>query len=148
MIISQTLEYALRAVVFIGSGNNTPFTTLQISQATKVPQAYLAKVLQSLVKEKIIQSQRGLGGGFILAKEPAKIKILDIVTAVDPIERILTCPLKLKSHGSNLCRLHQQLDDAIALIESTFNTSTIADLINKPTTVKPLCDFPNQKIIS
>ena len=142
MLISQTLEYALRSIVFIATGAGQSYTTLQISQATKVPQAYLSKVLQSLVKAKLIQSQRGLGGGFILNKVAKEIRILDVVNAVDPLERIKTCPLGIKSHGNDLCRLHKKLDESLSIIEKDFADTTLTDIITNPTNVLPLCEKP------
>ena len=64
-MISQTAEYALRAVVFLSMNVDAAFTTQQIAVATKVPAAYLSKVMQSLVRAGLVRSQRGLGGGFI-----------------------------------------------------------------------------------
>jgi hypothetical protein len=57
---------------------------------------------------------------------------LDIVNAVDPIQRIRKCPLNLKAHGLNLCSLHKKLDHAISLVETVFQTTTLADLLEQP----------------
>jgi Rrf2 family transcriptional regulator, nitric oxide-sensitive transcriptional repressor len=141
-MISQTAEYALRAVVFLAMGAGTAFTTQQISRTTKVPAAYLSKVMQSLVRAGLVRSQRGLGGGFILTKPAKKINILEIMNAVDPIQRIQTCPLGLKAHGSNLCALHKRLDDATAIIERSFADTTIAQLLARPTSSIPMCESP------
>jgi Rrf2 family protein len=140
MMISQTAEYALRAVVFLAMDAGVAYTTQEISAATKVPAAYLSKVLQSLVKEGLVQSQRGLGGGFVLLRPPGQLTILEVVNAVDPIQRIRTCPLGLELHGANLCALHKRLDDATAIIEKAFRDSTIGDLLIRPTKSAPLCD--------
>jgi Rrf2 family protein len=140
LMISRTAEYALRAVVFLAGFPDTPMTTQEIANKTKVPQGYLAKVLQALSRADIVISQRGLRGGYTLAKPSEDILVLDVINGVDPIEHIRTCPLKLKSHGVNLCPLHQRLENSINLIEEQFSQSTIADLINEQTTSKPLCD--------
>lgn len=71
-MFSQTAEYALRAVVFLAMSQKQAFTTQQIADATKVSAPYLSKVLQLLVKSGLIQSQRGIGGGFVLCKRPEK----------------------------------------------------------------------------
>lgn len=141
-MISQTAEYALRAVVYLAMNKGGAFTTQQISVTTKVPAAYLSKVLQSLARAQLVQSQRGLRGGFSLAKQPQEINILCVLNAVDPIQRIRTCPLGLESHGINLCALHKRLDDATAVIEKTFADTTISDILEQPTTSIPLCEFP------
>lgn len=139
-MISQTAEYALRAVVFLAMNSLNAHTAQQISYATKVPTAYLSKVLQSLVKVGIIQSQRGLGGGFTLSRSADEITIFEVLEAVDPIQRIRTCPLGLESHGVNLCALHKRLDDASAVVEKAFQETTIGDLLARPTKSVPLCD--------
>lgn len=144
-MISQTAEYALRAVVFLAMNPGNAFTTQQISLTTKVPPAYLSKVLQSLVRARLVQSQRGLGGGFVLTNLPEEINILQVLNAVDPIQRIRTCPLGLTAHGTNLCALHKKLDDATAIIEKTFADTTIAEILARPTASIPLCEFPNQE---
>ncbi len=103
-MLSQSVEYALRAVVHLASRDPDPLTTDAIAQATLVPKAYLAKVLQQLVRGGVVRSQRGLGGGMTLGKSPEVLTILEIVNAVDPLQRIATCPLGLRSHGKICAR--------------------------------------------
>src|SRR5438094_233271 len=102
-MFSETVEYALRAVVHLAGSAPQAQTTEEIAKSTRVPQAYLSKVLQRLVQAGIVRSQRGLGGGMSLTKTPAELTILEVVNAVDPIRRINTCPLGLAAHGVNLC---------------------------------------------
>lgn len=137
-MISQTAEYALRAAVFLAMNRQKAFTVHEIAKVTKVPAAYLSKVLQSLAKADIVRSQRGMGGGFCIAVDPEKVTILDVVNAVDPIHRIRTCPLELQSHGSILCALHACLDDACAAIERAYGDTTLSELLEKPTASIPL----------
>jgi Rrf2 family protein len=141
-MISQTAEYALRVIVQLASLAGKPATTRQIAQATRVPEGYLAKVLQSLSRAGFVRSQRGLHGGSVLAREPGDISIFDVIDAVDPIQRIRSCPLQIKSHGSALCPLHRRLDQAMAQVEQAMRDSTIADLLEEPNSSKPLCDVP------
>jgi Rrf2 family nitric oxide-sensitive transcriptional repressor len=139
-MISQTSEYALRAIVWLADHSSKPQTTHDIAQSTKVPAGYLSKVLQSLGRSQLVQSQRGLHGGFVLARDAESITVLDVINAVDPIRRIESCPLKLESHGTHLCPLHRRIDDAIASIEQAFGDTTIAELLAEPNTSRPLCD--------
>ncbi|MCC6980847.1 MAG: Rrf2 family transcriptional regulator [Candidatus Melainabacteria bacterium] len=139
-MISQTTEYALRAIVYLAMHSDTAFTTLQIAKATRVPPAYLAKVMRALGKANLVNSQRGFGGGFELTRKPSEITFLDVLNAVEPCRRIRKCPLGLESHGVNLCALHKRLDDAAAVIEETFAGVTIADILAKPTKSIPLIE--------
>ena len=85
-MFSQTVEYALRAMVHLAQQSPDQCTTDQIAQEMQVPKAYLAKVLQLLVRAGLVQSQRGLGGGMTLARPPAKVNLYEAVQAVDPIQ--------------------------------------------------------------
>ena len=142
-MLSQTVEYALRAATYLATVSKQSRTVEQIAEVTHVPVAYLSKVLQQLVREKIVVSRRGAGGGFMLAKAPEKLRILEIVQAVEPIQRITSCPLGLPAHGSNLCPLHRRLDNALAAMEKAFSASTLAEILAEPTRSVPLCGFPS-----
>jgi len=144
-MLSQTVEYSLRAMVHLASQAPSAQTTDQIAEATLVPRAYLSKVLQSLVRAGLIHSQRGIGGGMTLTKEAAEISILAVVNAVEPLGRIRTCPLGLESHGTRLCPLHKRLDNALALMEKAFGETTLADVLREPSRSVPLCPFPQTR---
>lgn len=139
-MLSQTAEYALRAVVILARSTDAPQTTRQISEATRVPQPYLVKILQGLVRAGIVRSQRGLGGGVSLAKPASQLTILEVVNAVDPIVRIHSCPLGLRTHGTSLCALHRRLDNALALVEEAFSSSTLEEVLNESRNLQPLCE--------
>jgi Rrf2 family protein len=142
-MLSQTVEYALRAVVYLADRGDTPCTVQQIAEVTRVPPAYLSKVMQGLVRANLVHSQRGLHGGFTLTRNPSKLTIWDVVDAVEPLQRIRTCPLDLASHRARLCPLHKRLDDALAMIERSFRETTVAEILAEPTSSKPLCAFPH-----
>jgi Rrf2 family protein len=141
-MLSQTVEYALRAVVYLAGEKDGLTSTAAVAKATKVPPAYLAKVLRALVKAGIVTARRGIGGGMTLAKDPARLTILVVVNAVDPIKRITTCPLNLAAHGARLCPLHKRMDAALALVEKTFGSTTLAEVLAEPSRSETLCDFP------
>jgi Rrf2 family transcriptional regulator, nitric oxide-sensitive transcriptional repressor len=139
-MISQTSEYALRAVVFLAQHPDKPSTTAEIAKWTKVPEHYLSKVMLALAKHEVVYSKKGLHGGYVLAHEPESLPLLNVINAVDPIKPIKSCPLKLKTHGTNLCRLHKKVNDTISMMEDMFRTSTIATILNEPTQSIPLCE--------
>jgi Rrf2 family protein len=115
-------------------------TTDELAGTTQVPKAYLSKVIQALVRAGILQSQRGMGGGVVLARAPEDLTILEVVNAVEPVQRIRTCPLGLKTHGVRLCPLHRRLDNALAMVEEAFGGTTLAEVLGEPTKIRPLCE--------
>jgi Rrf2 family protein len=140
-MLSQTVEYALRATVYL-AGEDGPRTAAEISKFTRVPTAYLAKVLQHLARAKVVNGQRGPNGGFALSRPADKVTVWEVVQALEPLKRIRECPLDLKTHRGRLCPLHRKLDDAIAELERRFKDTTMSELLGDPTAPRPLCDVP------
>lgn len=139
-MISQTAEYALRAVVMLGTAEGQPLTVKTLAERTKVPSSYLSKVLQSLGREGLVSAQRGLNGGFTLARALDEVTVLDVINAVDPLKRIERCPLGLSTHQRKLCPLHRRIDAGIAMVAAHFEETTIAQLIAEGGgSSRPLC---------
>ena len=137
-MFSQTAEYALRAVVWLANHTDAPMTTSQIAQATQVPPDYLSKVLWALGRGGLVHAQRGKNGGFTLTTPADELSILDVINAVDPVQRIVRCPLGLKGH-EQLCPLHRRLDDALCQIEETFAGAMISEFSGDQLPIAPLC---------
>jgi Rrf2 family nitric oxide-sensitive transcriptional repressor len=143
-MFSQTAEYAVRAVVMLAYLENDLVGSKELAEKAKVPGSYLPKIMQNLAKTGIVHSKRGVGGGFSLAKGPEQITILDIVNAVDPIKRIVGCPVGLESHSKVLCPVHARIDQAMAEVESVLSASTIAELLtdqSRPTPMRETARF-------
>ena len=138
-MFSQTVEYALRAAVWLAAHQDRPQTNHQIAAATLVPAGYLAKVMQSLGRAGLATAQRGKGGGFALARPATQVSVLEVVNAVEPFQRIKQCPLGIEAHGSRLCPLHKRLDGAMASVEQAFAETSLADILAEPSASKPLC---------
>lgn len=140
-MISQTAEYALRATVYLAAQGPNPQRTSDISESTKVPQAYLAKVLQGLASKGLVVMRRGVGGGVKLARPSAELTIFDVVDAIAPIEKVSKCPI---SEGDEFCTLHDRLNEAIGHVENAYRSTTLADLVSNQ--CQPgLCPSGNQK---
>jgi Rrf2 family transcriptional regulator, nitric oxide-sensitive transcriptional repressor len=141
--ISQTSEYALRSVVALGRHGDGPLTTQQASAETRIPAGYLSKLLQGLSRAGLVNAQRGLHGGYVLARRLDELTVLDVINAVDPIRRIVECPLGLAAHRVGLCSLHRRPDEVKALVESHFRATTIAGPLDEPGgPVDSLCEVP------
>ena len=138
-MLPKTAEYALRAVVWLAREPDETASADHLAENTKVPRRYLHKVLQDLVRAKLVRSQSGPGGGYALARPPRKIAILDVVNAVAPLERIRHCPLGLSSH-TRLCPLHKELDNVYAASEKALSRVTISQLVNSTSPIVPLCE--------
>jgi Rrf2 family protein len=128
-MFSNTVEYALRAMVYLAFDSSDHSSTDQIAQTTLVPRAYLSKVLQALRRAELVESRRGIGGGISLARAPEQITILDVVNAVEPIRRMTTCPLGEAVNGQRFCPLHDKVNMAIGMVEADFASTTLAEIV-------------------
>ena len=134
MMISQTAEYALRAVVAIAEGGGRPRITPDIARLTRVSQGYLYKVLRLLSRDGFVRAQRGIGGGFTLTRPPADITVLDVITAIEPFHK---SSASANERSEGLCALRRLFDDAGANVESLFSHCTIEDLIHGAGSPRP-----------
>ena len=139
-LLSDACEYALRAAVYMAQHPGATHKVCEIAEATHAAPGYLVKVLQAMAKAGILSAQRGSNGGFTLLRDPAGLSVLEVINAIDPLERIRTCPLGLAGHGACLCPMHKRIDDAMALIEASFSSSTILELLDEPSASTPMCD--------
>lgn len=139
-MFSQTTEYGLRAAACLARYYEVgPLTTEQIADVTQTPTPYLAKVLLALAREGLVESRRGIHGGHRLRRKPKDITLLDVVNAVEPIQRIHECPLHLPEHSSHLCPVHERLDRAIACVLDFLASSTLDDIVKEEPSRPPLC---------
>ncbi len=135
--ISQTVEYALRAVVWLAQHPAAPRTTQQIAEATGVSASYLAKVLQSLARAGIVTGQRGLHGGFTLARPADELTVLDVADAAEPGWRSRdNAPADAESDAA-LAALSRAIRQAMDKVDHTFAQQTIHDLLDPSTESAP-----------
>ena len=128
-MLSTTAEYALRIMIVLAESGPNPITSEKIAGMTKVPTDYSVKVLQMLARANLVRAQRGRGGGFQIDCDPETTALLDVVNAIDPLERINNCPFQREDHSGQLCPLHQRLDEVIVLLQDSFRNMTIKSVI-------------------
>jgi Rrf2 family iron-sulfur cluster assembly transcriptional regulator len=85
MKVSTRGDYACRALVSLAlhSDGQGPTSVRDIAERTGLPQPYLEQILLALKGAGLVHSKRGVGGGYVLAHDPALITLADIVSAVD-----------------------------------------------------------------
>ena len=138
-MFSQTADYALRAVIFLGQHlDEGAIGHRVIAKNTEVPTSYLSKILCDLAAADLLESRRGVGGGYRLAIDPHELTVLQVINAVDPIQRIEGCPLSLPAHCDQLCPMHSRIDESLAQVEKMLGASTIQEMMFDPKRPTPL----------
>ena len=138
-LLPQTAEYALRIVVWLAEHATQPRPAQEIARDTQIPARYVFRVLRRLADTGLVRTQRGRKGGYVLARPPAQISMLDVINAVSPLARIERCPLGLAEHEGQLCALHAALDNAYATLVENLRAVTMAQLLEHKRRCVPLC---------
>src|SRR6516165_3769554 len=93
-VLSKTGLHAVRAIVALAKLPDGAYAgAARIAQEIDAPQNYLGKLLKSLAAEGLVESQKGLGGGFRLVRDPKEISLLDVVETIEHISRWSGCIL-------------------------------------------------------
>ena len=128
-MLSQTATYALQAMAFLAAHKDEgPILSQTISEEMKIPKNFLSKILNRLVQEGLIQSIRGTGGGFVLAKNPSKITMRDVVSLFMRLDDYKKCFLALKKCDGS-CALHPRWKGISEQIEAMLDETTIDKML-------------------
>lgn len=130
VIYSKPCEYAIRALCYLA--NLPEHRTAQgqaIAAAENIPRPVLAKILQQLTRKGLLDSRRGRGGGFRLARRAELIKLRDVVAAIDGLDHFYDCCAGLENCGEETpCPLHESWAVIRTQILSDLETTTVAQM--------------------
>jgi Rrf2 family transcriptional regulator, nitric oxide-sensitive transcriptional repressor len=133
-MLSQTVEYALRATLHIAREHPTAISVSDIADAVEAPRGYLAKILGDLARARLLDSARGPSGGFRLLSPPETIALADIVEAIEGTEE-RRCLLGRGKCGDNpSCTAHAKWAPIANQMDAFFGKTTLADLLHSPVT--------------
>jgi Rrf2 family protein len=94
VIFSKKCEYGMQAVLYLAAQEKGTLVSAEdISKVLKIPREFISKILQSLKESGLISSSKGKSGGFSLAKPASRIKLIDVVAAIDGLEMFDSCVL-------------------------------------------------------
>jgi len=133
--LSQTAEYALRATAWIAQNSpGEPVLARDLSVGTRIPSQYLSKILRRLVLAGILESRKGRGGGFTLARPPGQILFREILQAVDAYPLEDRCAFGWGTcDPDNPCPLHDSWTRMSESFREWAATTTLAEVQDVPT---------------
>ncbi|WP_303922545.1 Rrf2 family transcriptional regulator [Draconibacterium sediminis] len=131
-MLSNTCKYALRALIYLGkfSKEDKRVGIKKISEDLGLSSPFLGKILQNLVKQKLLVSTKGPNGGFSLSRDASDISLWDIVIKVDGEEFFTNCLISLepcKTHDPSkpLCPVHAQYERLRQDISNFYKTTSL-----------------------
>jgi Rrf2 family transcriptional regulator, iron-sulfur cluster assembly transcription factor len=136
-MLSNTCKYAVRALIYLGkySENGTKIGIKKISADLLIPTPFLGKILQNMVKQKILVSTKGPNGGFGLARKTSEISLYDIVRVVDGEDFFKNCLIGLQpcsTHADNEkpCPVHGRFGPIRAQLYQFYKDTSIELIVN------------------
>jgi Rrf2 family protein len=94
LIFSKKCEYGLQAILYLSSGDTEKIANAEeIAKKLHLPKEFISKILQELTDSGIVRSKKGKNGGFFLDRELDKIRLIDVVIAIDGFDVFNRCVL-------------------------------------------------------
>ncbi|HVK38229.1 MAG TPA: Rrf2 family transcriptional regulator [Candidatus Kapabacteria bacterium] len=132
MTFSRSCEYALQAALYLGVRHAAGVTVVslqEIAESQEIPPTFLSKILQTLVRQKLLTSQKGSKGGFALARNPDAVTLLDIVSAIDGLDMFDRCGIGLRAcSDENPCPVHHEYKVIKNKVRQVLTHKTLAEL--------------------
>ncbi len=130
MKISTKSQYGLRAMVFLAQHKNKILPLKIIAKKEGISLHYLEKIISALEKKGLVKAKKGFQGGYFLAKKPEKIKIGEIIKALEKDIPLVKC-LKEFCPRSKKCLAKKFWRNFHKTISLAINSLTLADLIEE-----------------
>lgn len=131
MLLTKASEYALLSLIMI-SQKDTPQDVDTLSTELGISKSFLAKILQSLAKEHILESFKGAHGGFVLAKKPEELTLKMIITCAEKKQTmVFECASSSKhcpSSKGDFCRIWSFLNKLQTKIDIFLDNMTLKDI--------------------
>src|SRR5947209_3445797 len=128
--VTAMLDLALHA-------QNGPVTLSGISERQKISLSYLEQLFGKLRRRALVESVRGPGGGYNLARPPEHLTVADIISAVEESIDSTACGGRENCQESQRCMTHELWEDLNATVYTYLRSVTLAQLVEKQRT-KPV----------
>ena len=129
MRVSAKADYALRAAIELAAAGDGPVKGERIAQAQEIPLKFLENILVELRHAGIVRSQRGVEGGYWLARPAEEVSLAEVIRAVEgPIANVRGVRPQDVEYGGAAGRLREVWIAVRASLRSVLEETTVADL--------------------
>jgi Rrf2 family iron-sulfur cluster assembly transcriptional regulator len=132
-MLTKTGLHAVRALVALARLPAGAYAgAAKIAQEIDAPPNYLSKLLKALARQGVVESQKGLGGGFRLARDPQAITLLEVVEPIEHVSRWTGCILgRPECSDAEPCAIHTRWKAVRDAYLHMLRRTTIAELVAK-----------------
>jgi Rrf2 family protein len=140
MMITQKCQYALRAIFELSRrAGRGPVKISQIAEAQAIPPQFLETILNQLKQAGIVESRRGVRGGYVLLVSPKKLTAGDVIRQIDGLGKPVKCVVgggeECPMRGN--CAFEPMWDKAGTALAEIFDAVTFQDFIDKHQAAAP-----------
>jgi Rrf2 family iron-sulfur cluster assembly transcriptional regulator len=131
MNLLKTTRYALKILNYLTVNGNEPLTSIAFHDKLKIPYPYLRSLLTKLSKSGLIKSGQGRGVGYVLAKNPEEIFLIDILAATGEKEQTKECIFGFENcMFAEKCLIHDKWTKANDIIKKILSSTHLGHLKN------------------
>ncbi len=142
-MFSNTAKYAIRALLYVAikDKENRKIGIKELAKELDLPGFFLGKIMQTLVKQKILVSFKGPNGGFAYNIDPHDLTLLKVVEIFDGLDVFDTCLLGFRicqddPELKKVCPLSQDVDVCVQRLRDYLESKTIGGIADKLNDVK------------
>ncbi len=129
MRIPASVDYAIRAMAELACADDGPITAEELARAQNIPLKFLRGIMTELKRSRLVSSQRGPEGGFVLTRPADEISLADIFRAIDgPLATVRDQSLSSMTHTGAAAELPTVWMAVRASLRRVLEVVTIADL--------------------
>lgn len=133
MLFTKATEYALFSVIYLAK-NKEAQDVETISKQLKISKSFLAKILQKLAKDEILLSHKGIKGGFYFVRDPATLRISEIIRSIEnKANNVFVCSNlehPCNSRVDGVCKVWKVFSALQKEIDNFLNNLTLEDILN------------------
>lgn len=131
-MLSKTALSAMKALVSLAALPEGKYEgAASVARKIGAPQNYLSKQLKALTRTGLVESQKGLGGGFRLGRDSTLITLIEVIDPIDNVSRWERCFLGGSCSCATPCAVHNQWSAVRQSYLDFLAETTIADLVEK-----------------
>ncbi|MGA9450163.1 MAG: Rrf2 family transcriptional regulator [Verrucomicrobiia bacterium] len=150
MQLSAYSDYAIRVLMQTALCRPERTTVAEVAETFGISRHHLVKVVHDLGRHGYLATQRGVGGGFMLARAAEDIRLGDIVRLGEESDTVIDCHEDRNRFCRLLpaCRLKGVLDEAAAAFFAVLDDYTLADLLRQPSRMRAVLGICGTKTIT
>jgi Rrf2 family protein len=129
-VLNKHTDYAVRALIALGMKQGSRVSAKSLSEEQGIPYQFLRRILQELIRNGLVNSKEGAGGGVALEKDPEGIRVRDVIEIFQGRVQVSECMFRkqLCSNRAN-CVLRHEIMRIEQMVNDEFSKVTIGKLI-------------------